>query len=688
MPKPWEKYQQGSAPEGPWVQYAAPATDPKKSSVGFKPEMAAPFEVALQVGTGALAEPVAGLAGILAAITPGGERAGNVVRNTREAMTYQPRTEFAQNMIPNAVEGVINMTPEFIRKPVRSSAQAYSQLEQWTADNYGPAAAAAVATLPTAILEAIPAGLAIKKMRGANAPAPQQYIPGSGPQRPRDVPEQVVTNDQYQGMGGDFRTANPDRIAPQVMPDQQILADAEKLGIVLNPSHYSTNRAYIDMEQALKSRPGSLLATNEQKAIIDLGNKADELIDSLGGSTDKAALDSNLVSEFSKTIEGLQSQAETLYGKVNTAIPRATRVDPSITRDFIEKQLSDMGGDESLLTGAEKDLLALTTQTFERPFPTYAALDRVRKDIGAAIGKRQGPYKDAETGQLQAIYSVLLEDQQRFAEAFGVGDVYKDASALVKQRKRLEEQSVALYGRELQGSIIPKLAQAASSLSRGDISKLTQVMDAVPQNMRQDVAATLLNDIFASGARRNAPLGQGFVNAYRGLNRNPSAKKVLFDHLPPDAQERFDMIGRVTTGLYQAKALENTSRTARDVIAAMDDGRLLSKLYGIGTRIAAAEGVSTAIGLPGAGTAGVVGSILTRTAPKASQLADELLASEQFTNAVKTYASGAGKTAQARLQNTPEYNAWLDAQNPSVKAEVATIGLIPWLAGSSQSESK
>lgn len=659
----------GGVPVGP-EQQSKYGGIPSKRGVGFKPAMAAPFEAALQLGSGAIAEPVSGIIGLLSTLVPGAPPAGNVVRDVQQAMTYEPRTVEGRAMLPNLVEGVINATPELIKRPVREGAGEYSELERWTADNYGPAAGAAMATLPTAILEAIPAGLAIRKMRLANSPAPRQARITPAPETP---PAQ-----QYQEMAAGMRSGNTSVLAPAVQPDEQILKDAEALGIDLNPSHYSTNRAYIDMEQALKSRPGSLLQTVEERAIIDLGNKADELIDSLGGAQDKSSLDAALFDNFNNTIGELNAQSDLLYEKVNQAIPRATRVNPTKTRDFITAQLADLGGDQSLLTSAEKDLLRLVENN-----PTYAGIDRVRRDIGSAIGQRSGPFKDDDLGQLKRLYEVLSTDQQGFADAFGVGDVLKDAQSLIVQRKRLEEQAIALFGREAQSSIIPKLRQSAGALTQGDVSKLNVMMEAVPAPLRQEVAATLLNDVFSSGARRNAPIGQGFVNAYSALNRNAGAKEALFKHLPPGSEERFDMIGRVATGIYRAKALENTSRTARDIISALDSGGWLTRMYGVGKKIAAAEGVSTVIGMPGAGTAGVIGSVLTKTATPATRAADELLTSPAFKDAVVEAAVGNG-AAQRRLLNSPEYNAWLDAQNPSIKAEIAAMGFIPWLTSPSE----
>ncbi len=662
----------------------------------YAESMKAPLEAGLQMVTGSAAEPVAGLAGLLSMLIPGAPPAGDVVRSVRENMTYQPRTEAGQQFTPNLVEDVISATPELIKRPAGAGMKKYSQLEQSLADQYGPEVGAAMATLPTAILEAIPAGLAIKKMRNAERAAPPQFPPANPPNTPPAAPpslpplqEQIVTPAQTQALIGDIRTGQAGKIAPSVNPDDQILRDAEALGISLNPSHYSTNRAYVDMEQALKSRPGSLLQTQEEKAIIDLGNKADELIEQFDGSKDKSEIDETLRTQFSGTINELETLSDSLYKKVDDAIPKATRTNPNATRAFIEGQINDLGGDESLLTTAERQLRNLTIDKVDgkvvEKSPTYAALDRVRRDIGSALGSRSGPFKDDDTGQLRQLYSVLTEDQEKMAKAFGVDAEFKDAKALVAQRKKLEDQAITLFGRELQGSIIPKMRSAATALTKGDISKLEGMMQSVPEARRGEVAATLLNDLFSLGARRNAPIGQGFVSAFEGLNRNAGAKAALFAYLPKGAQERFDMIGRVATGIYKSKALENSSKTARDVLAALDDGGMLAKLYSVGKKVVAAEGVSSSVGLPGVGTAATVASEMAKAPSSVTKVADELLTSAAFRDAVIESAAGKG-AKQAKLVNTPEYNRWLKAQNPSIKAEIGAIGFIPWLTSSTERE--
>ena len=111
----------------------------------------------------------------------------------------------------------------------------------------------------------------------------------------------------YQQILDDLKKGK-EKAAEQVLPDEAILKAADDLGVDLNPSHYSTNQVFIEVEQALKSRPGSKLGAVETKAIEKLGQRADELIADLGGQTDKALLDFRVRTQAETTIHALHSR--------------------------------------------------------------------------------------------------------------------------------------------------------------------------------------------------------------------------------------------------------------------------------------------------------------------------------------------------------------------------------------------
>lgn len=130
------------------------------------------------------------------------------------------------------------------------------------------------------------------------------------------------------------------------------------------------------------------------------------------------------------------------------------------------------------------------------------------------------------------------------------------ATDLVFNRKALEKQIVSIYGKNFSGSLVTDINAAATGLPKGNVSRLNNLMEAVPVSMRSEVAISILNDIFGSGSRTRSSTGAGFVKAYEGLNRNMVAKQELFKYLPEGAMERFDSIATVATVSIEPRPLK------------------------------------------------------------------------------------------------------------------------------------
>jgi len=393
-------------------------------------------------GTGTVAEPVAGVVGLATSPFQG---AGQGVRNiqaTRQALTYQPRTQAGQRAVSEIGQGL------------QPAAEVISQPSQYLGERGyqygGPVLGAIGQTAIPAAMEMIPGARALRTVRERGMPEPSMQPAPVTPEAPigqatpttqaepeltqptREGVEQV--NVGLQGI----RRGRTEALASQVMPDMQIMQDAEALGISLNPAHYSTSRAYIDMENSLKSRLGTELASAEEKAIRDLGIQADRLIQDFGGYTDRDLLNAEVRSNFTTTIKDLKTKSDYLYQDVVDArIPAEVRVTPENSIAYLEQQKTKLGGNTRLFNQAEKDLLNLVKDT-DSP-PTYFALNRVRMNIGRAMRGEDSPYSSLGRAELAQAYSVLSNDQMNVADAFGVGNDLRDANALVAKRKNIED---------------------------------------------------------------------------------------------------------------------------------------------------------------------------------------------------------------------------------------------------------
>lgn len=115
---------------------------------------------------------------------------------------------------------------------------------------------------------------------------------------------------------------------------------------------------------------------------------------------------------------------------------------------------------------------------------------------------------------------------------------------------------------------------------------------------------------------------------------------------------------------------------------------MISKIYNIGKKAAAAEGITSAVGMPGFGTVSVIASTLGKNKTARTVAADQLIASHHFRNAAKLMAGSDGvKAATARanvekvLMRSNQYKKWAATLDASEKQAIAKVGLIAWLQG-------
>jgi hypothetical protein len=310
--------------------------------------------------------------------------------------------------------------------------------------------------------------------------------------------------------------------------------------------------------------------------------------------------------------------------------------------------------------------------------PTYARLDKLRREVGAGF-KQKGQFAEDLSGDLDQVYNALISDQQGFADAMKVGAEFAAARKLVQTRKDLEKRAMKLFGNEAQKSILPALTQSAAALTKGDVVKFKNLMEALPENLRTPAAATMLNDLFMANTRKGGSIGAGFAKAYTDLQRNAGAKAEIFKYLPAAAQRRFDAIGKVSEGLYRAKALGEGSPTARFILQALETGGMVSRLLDKTT--------DTVLGrmtfMPGPQRWLAAGAKASKDAAKRamnkSKAADELMVSADFNRAIQKAAEGSVQQAEIMLKRSPVWQAFRNTLGEGTKAQLMAMGPIAWL---------
>jgi len=465
----------------------------------------------------------------------------------------------------------------------------------------------------------------------------------------------------------------PEELARAVDPDPEIMAAAERLGVddLIPASAVSQNRAFQEAEQGLKSSGANELGVAESRFLEKFKAEVDQTITMMGGTLDRGALNADVAEDFAAARSRLEELEGIAFDRVRNEIPSTARAPIGNTEELIDGLINSYGGREpakDLLTSAEKRVLRIIDSIEEEGAPTYAALDRIRKDIGQALRKKTGPFKDDATDRLEKLYSALRQDQKATAEYFGVGDVFEEANALTVRRKGLEERMADLFGKNLDQDLLSKVDAGVKDLGdRQSMAKLKKVMDALPAGRRQEAAATLLNRMFTANARSESVLSQGFVGYYDQLNRSPKVKDFFFSYLPEEARQRMDDIHSVAKGFYGALQYENKSRTANSVIRKFEDGGWLRKILGLSQRV------------PGGRM--VLGDVVQMAADASSRTgaAEKLLQSPKFREALRAAATKNAKSADDALRGTRAFRDWLELQPPGVATTIASVGAVPYL---------
>lgn len=466
-------------------------------------------------------------------------------------------------------------------------------------------------------------------------------------------------------LGGIGSKRATNELAAQAAPDPETIAAAERLGIAdyLQPDHVTTNQAFRQISQLVKSQTGSEAAAVQRQGLEKVAERANALVDELGGSSDLSTVSANVRSGMTATQKELEDKANALYNEVRNKIPAKTSAPADSALAFVKQRADELGGAENL-TAMEKRILRKLSPNEAGDAPTYALLDDVRKDVGSAT-RGQGVFKDADSGLAKKLYTLLSDDQALAAEANGAGDVYKAARSAVSVRKGMEDDMVALFGKQLERTMTPMIKGSVQDLGKGDVAKFAKMMAAVPEEMRQEVAASSLSSFFQRQSRGGEMDFVGYSRWFDGLERNQQAKAALFSNLPKESVQQLTDLARVAKGIAMAKGeFIATGKAINPQVLGAADG-IMAKVYETasmhGIKGLLAEGVGTMSGVPGMASA--ILSATAKNKPSVMQAADRLITSPEFLQAAR--AAGTKNEAEAirRLTQSEKFSRFMKQVN-------------------------
>jgi hypothetical protein len=456
---------------------------------------------------------------------------------------------------------------------------------------------------------------------------------------PSTAPAPTPTAEGIEAAAKTVKTEDVPKIVAAADIDPKIIKAARKEGVEeqLLASHASRNPEYVAIEQGLKSIPGSKLATKEQGLITTLANKADDLITTFGGVKDKTALTPEIKELALRTIDDISGVERIAYDDI-ARVAKGTRVDVDNIKQALNAKAANLGGVDKL-DALDRKLLKLTK---DDDGPMYDLLDRERKKIGEALRGAQGIFPNQTSGELKQALKLVTEAQEAHLNTLGKGDLWKHAKDLTKQRKRLEDDTVVLLGKEHLDSVMPKVGLAVKKLSQGDTKNFKKLMRAMPQELKEKVLVTSLNDAFTLGSRKETQLAvPGFADWWTGINRNKTARDMLFTELPKGAVKRLKNLGKLTTAVRNAQTQAITTGRVLAVPGLFDNGegalrRGLKNTLSRGSTLAGA-GLGSGLGpegaIAGAVAGGKVGNYVVGALSKDAKFFDALLENPVFNRA-------------------------------------------------------
>jgi hypothetical protein len=514
-------------------------------------------------------------------------------------------------------------------------------------------------------------------------------------------PEERSVYDIVADLKGKFLgAARLRRLGKDVKVNDETVAAADYLNresgnpISLNVDHYSNSAAWRRVIRSLYMQPDSLLDANEIEALVAIGQRADNMIEEFGGHIDADVFQEALELEYRTIIKELEDGSDAAFAAVSkgkkmpdgsrlpdSGVPPRARAEMDTARDYIAMKLDSYAGAVGRLKGPELALYKMLNEVDEAGNPqliTYEALDSFRQEIGDGF-KMKGDFRDAAQADLKQVYRVLIEDQQQIANLYGVGEELALGRKFVERRINMEQRATYLIGKELDKSIVKKLKAAATGLTDGNTKDLARLMKALPESMRRKAAATMLTYLFTKGGKLgDKGLGQGFAGAYAALNRRPQVKATLFKYLEPEAQSRFDAIGKLSSGIYRARQFANTSKTAAPILAALSSMSMVGKITGFVAR-PIAMAAQAGLGLPVGNIAASAVERGVRRAGVAAKKADALMRSDALATAIQLGAEGNIKAAEILLNRSPAWQAWRKLLGEGTQGQLASMGAIAWL---------
>lgn len=524
-------------------------------------------------------------------------------------------------------------------------------------------------------------------------PAAGPMVSSVAPEAARVSPSTATDYSAAARSGAEGRIA---QVVNDIQPNQQVISAAERLNLKpdeMLEAYTSGNDAFKAVQMGLASQDESVLGAIRRDSINKISNRAAKIIDDAGAAEDKLFLNNKFRANFTSARDELMKQESALFRPISEAIPASSKVEAANTKSYLESLADNYGGAEYLSPMEKKAFDAVSPISDKSGAPTYARLNSIRQQVGAALNRADTPFGSVEERNLSKLYSVLSEDRDVVAKSFGFGDQIKAANALTAQRKMMENRVYGLLGKDFTGDLSNKATTALSGLSSGNNQAFRQLMRSIPDNAtRKEVVATGMRDMLTKGSRSDLANNiNGFVDYYGALKKNGNLKmlqSVLTKNTMRQLEDMYTLARNVKSANSYYLA---TGKLGQFLDKFEKPGGFLDKLATHGKMAT----IATILGhVPVAGpvlNTAVAAQMGAKAATKESGAAavQNMMASgtwKKLAEAARKKPSPAQqekivKVAEKELGRSDAWKEFFRTLPKEDKEKIARIGIIAWLSG-------
>ncbi|MGH8419972.1 MAG: hypothetical protein ACRER8_22265 [Pseudomonas sp.] len=358
------------------------------------------------------------------------------------------------------------------------------------------------------------------------------------------------------------------------------------------------------------------------------------------------------------------------------------RLESHLTPDAAQ-QLRDLNTSASHLRG----LADGSIQDNSLRVPTFKVLDDLRRSIQARA--HSGHFADPEDIELQRFHDAILSDQQKVADAHGVGVPFASARYMEFKGKNAQDNLTDLLGRKLESSITSKMKPAIEQLRTGNTAAFEAMMRKIPKEQQQSVAMTALSSGFTKGSRTSEDVTpKGLVDWYDGLLKNKAGLDLLYKYMPEGAQQRLEDVVKSARAMAAADAEVRRTGISKDPFKDQDTAgqrTVIGRVLGLVKPIALGEAAGHVTGIPGLGTAAALYSVLRKPKTPTLEAAMQLFAGHRLQDAIRAITNSNGElrpnvvARQKQLVRTMAYRKWEQSMSKSARTRIATVGPLVYL---------